>query len=197
MPMMTTKRRIVTRALCAMALLCGVVAADESAVVRLYLDPPVVAVGPGESTIVAVRVENIPAAGLAAFQVELAFDPRSVELLDPNAAFPSLPRFAPLGGSPVCAVVRQQSRCPDPEWMFTRSGRQALGATESVPAQGKLTIAFGSAGDTPPVTGDGTLALIEVRGKAKMRSPLTIVEAILADADDPPNRYRWKPSENR
>ena len=78
--------------------------------------------------------------------------------------------------------------------MLTESGRQALGTTAFDPVEGTVTIAYGSSGDAPPVEGDGTLALIEVRGRAKTRTPLKIVDAILADADDPPNRFQWQRS---
>src|SRR5262245_58403776 len=63
--------------------------------------------------------------GLAGFQFTLRFDPTVVHLEDPNESFTSagIPAFAPLGGNPFCATVRQTAACDDPNWFLTAGGR--------------------------------------------------------------------------
>jgi hypothetical protein len=158
--------------------------------VRLYLDPSPSKLLPGQRQLVSVRVAGVPESGLAAFQLELRYDPRAVAVQDPNGGFTSsgVPAFAPLGGSPLCAVIRREGSCPDPEWMLTSTGRQAFG-TSVDPEAGRLTIAYGTAGEEAPVTGDGALALLEVVGLAGGKPLLGLIEVILADASDPPRKY--------
>lgn len=154
----------------------------------LSLEPAEFTLGPGERRLIYVRVKGIPNHGLAAFQVELRYDPRSVDLVDPNAGS-GAPAFAPLGGSPLCASIRGELECPDPEWMLTASGRQAVGTAAADQASGRLTIAYGTMGATEPVAGHGALAVVEVVGRTGARTRLSISAAILADAADPPGRH--------
>jgi hypothetical protein len=176
----------------------GVVAASalagEAASPVVILDPQVRRLAPGERRTIAVRVEGIPEGGLAAFQIALRFEPENVEVRDPNAGYTSVgvPAFAPLGGSPLCATIRLASRCPDPDWLLTSTGRQAMGTTSIDLRQGIVTIAYGTSGETDPATGSGTLALLEVVGTGRGKASFTIVDAILADGTDPPRRYDWR-----
>jgi len=166
---------------------------DEDDTLRLFLDPPGVSLGPGASQTLALRVEGVPASGLAAFQVVLAFDPDQLEVRDPNAKYAGfgIPAFAPLGSSPLCAAIRGTAGCPDPAWMLTATGRQAFGTTSVDIEAGTVTVAYATAGDEPLATGSGTLALLEVVGRTGGQVDLEIVEAILADASDPPRPYPW------
>ena len=160
----------------------------------LSLDPPSVKLAPGERRTIAVRVDGIPESGLAAFQLLLRFQPGDVEVMDPNAAFTAsgVPAFAPLGGSPACAAIRQKPVCPDPDWMLTSTGRQAFGTSSIDAREGTVTIAYGTAGEPLPVPGDGTLALIEVMGTGRGEATFKILEAILADGADPPRKYAYE-----
>ena len=163
--------------------------ASEGPVVRLV--PSEFRINPGERKRIYVQVDGIPEGGLAAFQFDLNYDPRVVELVDPNLGH-SLPQFSPLGGSPLCAAVRRQIDCPDPVWMLTAEGRQAIGTVAADDVAGRLTIAYGTIAapsSPPPVIGEGTLAVIEVVGRASTKTRLTFGDLILADGGDPPRRY--------
>ena len=180
----------------ALALVLGVAvfavaSAEQDSGPTLVVDPPFFELGPGERKIVAVRIGGIPADGLSAFQVELRFDPKVIDVRDPNAAFVAqgVPSFAPLGGSPLCAAIRGTLSCPDPEWVLTSTGRAAFGTSSIDGSTGAVTIAFGTAGDADPVVGSGTLALIEVVGKKRSRSALKIRDAILVDGSRPVRKY--------
>lgn len=170
-------------------LLAGTALAQEEGV-RLYLDPPPSKLLPGQRQLVAVRVAGVPETGLAAFQVELLYDSRAVALQDPNGGFTTsgVPAYAPLGGSPLCAAIRRETSCSDPAWMLTSSGRQAFGTTVGE-APGRLTIAYGTAGESAPVSGDGALALLEIVALAGGKPMLRVERVILADASDPPLQY--------
>ena len=182
----------------ALALLCLTAApaatGEEGAVpIRLFLDPPLRSIAAGEHRNVEIRVEGIPASGLAAFQVVLAFDPSRLEVHDPNAKYVAygINAFAPLGQSPLCATVREVSTCSDPVWMLTATGREAFGTTSVDAEQGLVSIAYASAGESLPAQEDGVLAVLEVVGAASGPMSLEIAEGILADASDPPNTYAW------
>jgi len=179
--------------LAALAVGTQAVAADGTRA-TLFLDPPVVKLAPGERRTIAVRVDGIPEPGLAAFQLLLRFQPGEFDVVDPNAGFTAggVPAFAPLGGSPACATIRQLPECPDPVWMLTSSGRQAFGTSSIDPRNGTVTIAYGTAGETLPVTGNGTLALIEVVGTGRNEATFEILEAILADGTDPPRKHAYR-----
>jgi hypothetical protein len=161
--------------------------------VRLSLDPAVLSVGPGEHGTLELRVTGVPPAGLAAFQVTLAFDPSQIEVLDPNAEYVSagVKAFASLGDSPFCTMVRGTVTCPDPPWMLTATGREAFGTTSIDLEEGVVTIAYGTAGDEPLPAGGGTLAVLEVVGVAGGPVSLEIIEGLLADTSDPPKTYAW------
>ena len=188
-------RRIIRAATTAI-LVCligaGTALAQEEAV-RLYLDPSPSKLLPGQRQLVGLRVSGVPDSGLAAFQVELRYEPRAVALKDPNRGFTTsgVPAYAPLGGSPLCAAIRRETNCTDPAWMLTSSGRQAFGTTVGEEA-GHLTIAYGTVGEAAPVSGDGALALLEIVGLAGGKPMLRVERVILADASDPPRKYRFR-----
>ena len=170
----------------------GTAPAQEE-VVRLYLDPLPSKLLPGQRELVALRVSGVPERGLAAFQLELRYDARAVAVQDPNGGFTTsgVPAHAPLGGSPLCAVIRRETSCTDPVWMLTSSGRQAFGTTVGQ-EPGRLTIAYGTAGEAAAVSGDGALALLEIVGLAGGRPMLRLDRVILADASDPPRQYETR-----
>jgi len=184
--------RIVATLSCTTLLGIGHPASGEGEV-RIFADPPVVRVTPGSSVFVAVGVEGVPTTGLAAFQVELAYDQRRVEVRDPNAEFTSqgIAAFAPLGNSPFCALVRRTGLCPDAPWFLTSTGRQALGTSAVDALQGRVTIAYATYGETSPTMGQGTLAVLQLLGKRAGPVRLRPIDAVLADASDPPKVYSW------
>jgi hypothetical protein len=53
-------------------------------------------------------------------------------------------------------------------------------------------IAYGSHGDAKPAVGSGALALLQVVGRSSGRLRLRVLDAILADASDPPHAYAWR-----
>lgn len=164
--------------------------------VEVSLDPPTPRLEAGESRMIAVRISNVPEPGIAAFQISLEFDPGVVALFDPNAEFTALgvPTFAPLGGSPLCAAVRRLPNCRDPEWMLVREGRQPFGTSRIDNRLGKATIGFATVGTDAAgggaVTGDGAVALIEIRSISGGETELRFGEVIVADPSDPPRRFQ-------
>jgi len=179
------------RLVTALVVLATALGAGGEPATRLSLDPASLRLAPGETRLVAVRVSGVPEPGLAAFQVTLEFDPRAVQVDDPNGAATGsgVPTFAPLGGSPLCAAVRGEPRCTDPEWMLAAGGRQPFGTARLDNAAGRVTIGFATAGSAAPPSGDGALALLRVTATGGGRTGLRIVDAILADPSDPPRRY--------
>jgi hypothetical protein len=167
---------------------------DEAPAVSLFLEPSLGSLESGEHRTVELRVNGVPASGLAAFQVTIAYDPSQLELLDGNAAYvqSGIKPFAPLGGSMFCGLIRGVSVCPDAPWMLTTTGRNAVGTASIEADQGKATIAYATHGSSSPATGDGVIATFEVVGKTDGAIVLQIADALLADASDPPRRYAWK-----
>jgi hypothetical protein len=162
--------------------------------IRLSFDPAVVTLSPGVPSRVVLRAEGVPAPGLAAFQVEIGYEPGQAEVRDPNQALGSsdLAAFAPLGHSPLCAPLRGVTPCADPAWLLASTGRQPVGRAWLRPAEGRVVIAYGSHGDAKPAVGSGALALLEVVGRSSGRTRLRVLDAILADASDPPRPYAWR-----
>ena len=170
-----------------LAVLAAQPAPASDAAVRVRLEPEVATLDErGRATVVLV-VEGVPAPGLAAFQVVLGFDSDHVSVADPNALGRSLgvPAFAPLAGSPLCAVLRA-GPCTDPDWLLTSTGRQAFGTSES--AGDRVRVAYATAGSGPLPTGDGALAVLELVGSPGAAERLWIVDVVLGDASEPPRR---------
>ena len=150
-----------------------------------------VIVGEGETVRVELRVLDVPAEGLAAYQVELLFDPASIRLADPNAAFVSggINPFAPLGDNLFCDLVRGES-CQDPGWFLTGSGRTAVLAAAAIDnGAGRAEIAYGSHGTDLPPLGDGVLALIDIVGIGAGNTTIQFGTTILASASETDPEY--------
>jgi hypothetical protein len=146
-------------------------ATTAAASVTLQIEPSSVSVAPGATTLISVTISDVVAPGLAAFQFNLVFDPDVVNLLDPNAAGPD-PPFA-----------------PSSNWMLTSTGRSAVGTNAIDNATGVVTVAYGTTPGGALPTGDGTIAVIKVKGVATGSSPLTLSNVILADAGEPPQPF--------
>jgi hypothetical protein len=98
--------------------------------VRIDFLPATVHVKMGERQFVEVVARHVPTPGLAAFQFTVQFAPALIDIVNPNEAFRSqaVAPFAPLGGHPLCATVRNSgATCPDPPWMLTTTDRDPLG----------------------------------------------------------------------
>ena len=165
--------------------------AQSNGGVWIVVEPDIAWVTPGERVTVELVARGVPSPGLAAFEVSLRYDPEHFDVVDPNAGYPSLKPFAPLGGSPLCAFVRRTAECPERPWMLTATSRKAVGAARVDPDEGLVSIAYGTMGDSGLPTGDGTLAVVELVGRSNGPVHLFIEKAILADASEPPVRYDW------
>ncbi len=173
-------------ALCLIASL-GVVAAEEP--VKVGFSPSRLALKVGQRALVAIVAEDGSASGLAAFQLQLQFDPAGIDVLNPNEAFRgTVPAFAALGNHPLCSMVRRTVVCEDPDWSLTTTGRAPLGIDTIDNAGGRIEVAYGTSGrQILPATG-GTLALIEVVAVADGVVSVKLTDAILADNQEPPRR---------
>jgi len=171
------------------AIVTGVLAQVTTAhAVDLRFDPALLQVDVGARVLVAVRAEGVPLAGLAGFQFDVVFDPTVIQLHNPNEAFRgSVDPFAPLGGNPICSLVRGTSTCTDPPWFLISTGRVPVGTDDIDNATGRISIAYGTGGAPAPPSGDGVIALIEVRGNAVGSSTLAFEDVVLVDDGDPPN----------
>jgi hypothetical protein len=167
-----------------------VLGARGAAALTISVTPLTSDLAPDEVTRIAITVEDVPATGLAAFQFDIRFDPAVVNLLNPNEAFRgTLPPFAPLGGNAFCTFVRGGTTCPDPQWFLTSTGRSPLGTDLIDNQTGLLRVAYGTSGSSDLPSGDGVLALIDVRAIAPGMTLLTLENVILADNSDPPMSY--------
>ncbi len=156
----------------------------------LGLDPSDLRLRPGASARLAVVVDAVPAPGLAAFQFDVVFDPAVVQLVDPNAPFAGLvDAYAPLGGDPLCTVVREEPTCPDPDWLLTSTGRAPIGTDDMQP--GRITVAYGTSGMQMLPTGIGVIALIDVVPQPNVgaSTSLALENVILSDDGEPPMGY--------
>lgn len=154
------------------------------------LDPLDLRLIPGETARLAVVVDTVPAPGLAAFQFDVTFDPAVVQLVDPNAAFAGVvDAYAPLGGDPLCTVVREEPTCPDPVWILTSTGRAPIGTVDMQP--GLITVAYGTSGTEMLPTGVDVIALIDVVPMPNVgaSTSLTLGNVILSDDGEPPMGY--------
>jgi hypothetical protein len=150
-----------------------------------------VVVGPGETVRLELLVQDVPAEGLAAYQIELLFDPALIQLSDPNAAFVSagINPFVPLGGNLFCDLVRGES-CQDPDWFLDSTGRTAvLAAAEIDNGSGRAEIAYGTHGTDIAPFGDGVLALIDITGVAAGDTTIQFGDIILASASETDPEY--------
>jgi len=173
------------------ALFLAAASAQGADVKLVPLDPAFgdpVQLEPGESMLLLVEVEGLPSDGLAAFQIELDFDPEVVMLADPNVA--GVNAFAPLGDSPaVCAAVRETPTCDDPPWLLTSTGRSPLGTSEIDEVAGTLLVAYGTSGTQSLPNSDGALAIIEVVARSAGSTEVFFNEALLADDSEPPTEH--------
>ncbi len=157
---------------------------------QIGFEPSMLQLEVGESARVAVIVRGVPRAGLAAFQLTLGFDPRPVDVLNPNEAFRgTIDPFAPLGTHPFCATVRGTTACEDPRWFLTSSGRVPLGVAEIDNTSGRVVIAYATNGSGQPPTGDGTIAVFEIKGTKAGTTILHLRDILLADAQEPPRGF--------
>jgi hypothetical protein len=150
-----------------------------------------VVVGPGETVRLELLVQDVPGEGLAAYQIELFFDPASIQLSDPNAAFVSagINPFIPLGGNLFCDAVRGES-CQDPDWFLDSTGRTAvLAAAEIDNGSGRAQIAYGTHGTDFAPFGDGVLALIDITGVGAGDTTIQFGATILASASETDPEY--------
>lgn len=127
---------------------------------------------------------------LAAFQCELAFDPALIDVTNPNEAYRGtvLP-FAPLGADPACTTVRGTPSCPDPPWVLTSTGRVPVGTDSIDNATGSVRFAYGTHGPGSLPAAGGTIALVEVVGVYNGTVTVTLADARLADAAEPPTSF--------
>ena len=157
---------------------------------QLQFNPSSVNLNVGERAFVAVEVSNLPASGLAAFQLDIGFDPTFIDLLNPNEPFRgSVDPFAPLGSNGLCTTVRGTPSCTDPDWLLISTGRSTLGSDSINNGSGALQIAYGSFGLSPLPSGDGAIAFIELFGAYDGTVTVQLTDAILADDSEPPTSY--------
>lgn len=160
--------------------------AEAQTAARVRFAPPLVELSPGEQVTVEIHVDALPASGLAALQLDLAFDPSLVAIENPNEAFRATAfPFAPLGDdAALCESVRGVTPCPDPPWLLTSTGRSPLG-TDVVDASRAL-FAYGTSGGTAPPSASGVIGLIDVVANQSGASLVGATESILADDADSP-----------
>jgi hypothetical protein len=157
----------------------------------MRFEPDVLTLSSGESVLVAVTVGPLSPPGLAAFQLQVRFDPERVNVINPNEDFRSagVSPFAPLGGNAaICSAVRGISPCPDPVWMLTSTGRMPFGRDSIDNDNGVVEVAYGTSGMMTPPTGSGTVALLEVVAKSAEPAVLALANVILAGSEEPPMR---------
>jgi hypothetical protein len=162
---------------------CGIAAAQ----VGVSFSPSTVNLAVGQRALVAIQVGAAP---LAAFQCELAFDPVSIDVLNPNEAFRGtvLP-FAPLGGNPSCSAVRGTPGCADPAWVLTSTSRTPVGTDTIDNAAGSVRFAYGTHGAPAPASAGGAIALVEVVGVYNGTTTVNLSKVLLADGAEPPTSH--------
>jgi len=158
--------------------------------VQVDFSPAALNLNIGESALVAVQVTGVPAPGLAAFQLDLGFDPLAIDLLNPNEAFRgTIDPFAPLGNNGSCIAVRGTPTCDDPDWLLISTGRTPLGTDSIDNVAGQIQIAYASHGASAPPQGNGAIALIEVYGAYNGTVSVNLTDIILADDQEPPIEF--------
>jgi len=153
---------------------------------RVRFVPQVVELSVGERATVEIHVEDLPPGGLAALQLDLAFDAALLTIGNPNEAFrDSVLPFAPLGDDAVlCETVRGVTPCPDPPWLLTATGRSPLGT--DVLGADRALFAYGTSGTVAPPSGNGVIGLIDVVGTQAGASLVGTTRSILADDAETP-----------
>lgn len=140
----------------------------------------------GEKILVTANVTDIPAPGLAAFQLQMNFDPSIVSISQPNPA--SINPFEPLGGHPFCGAI-SPPRCSDADPFLLSTGRSPYLA-EALISGGTVRIAYATSGVQDLPKGTGAIAIFEVTGVTDGQFNLTITpDMILADNAEPPASY--------
>lgn len=151
--------------------------------VPVTFSPPSVSLSIGQHAQVAIQVGGV---SLAAFQCELAFNPVSIDLLNPNEAYrATVTPFAPLGSDPACTTVRGTPTCNDPAWFLTSSGRTPIGIDAIDNANGSVRIAYGTYGAPAPPVAGGAIALIEVVGVYNGTTTVSLPKVVLAGTQEP------------
>lgn len=135
------------------------------------LDPSPATVGLGQTAAIELRVEGVE--DLYGLEVRLAFDPTVVEVVDADPATDGV-----------------QVRPGD----LLRLDLVARNTVDN--AQGTVWFVLSQIGPSPPVSGSGTAFIVTVCGKAfGARSPLRIVEAVLATAAGEAIAAQWEDGE--
>jgi hypothetical protein len=163
---------------------------QATAQVQVDFVPSTVNLSLGQRALVAVELTGVPVGGLAAFQLDLGFDPIPIDLLNPNEAFRgTIDPFAPLGNNALCTTVRGTPTCDDPDWFLITTARTPLGSDSIDNAAGRIRVAYGSYGAGAPPEGNGAIGLIEVFGEYNGTVAVTFTGVILADDQEPPIEY--------
>jgi hypothetical protein len=157
-------------------------------IVTLRFQPNRLFLAPGQSALVEIHSDGVPAAGLAAFQFDMLFDASSLSAADPNAGS-GLDAFAPLGGNPLCSFVRGTPTCDDSPWFLTSTGRVPTGTTSIDNVVGEVLVAYGTSGAPAPPAGSGAIAIVELTASASTTSFLTLENIIVSDGGNPPMPY--------
>lgn len=141
---------------------------------------------PEAGILVGAKIGNTSGRRVAAFQLELRFDPEGLSVENPNEAFRSagVAAFAPLGLSPLCGAVRSPEACRDPAWLLPVTGRTTVGTDQA--EDGSVRVAYGTFGSAVPPVGPGFLAVFFARPARNGTAELCIRDAIVADASEPP-----------
>jgi hypothetical protein len=133
------------------------VRAQEPAVVRV--EPPALALAPGETAVLAVVVER--AAGVFGYEVRLAFDPALIQVVDADSGQPGV-QVRPGG--------------------FLDPARGFTAANQADNEAGLVDYAFTLLAPSEPVSGAGVLLTLTVRAAAAGSSPLAL-SVVLASRD--------------
>jgi LysM repeat protein len=156
---MSTRTKIVTALLCLVALasvLPGAqVLAQTSSVVLIPVSQTIAV---GETTTVTLRANNVTS--LYGYQVELAFDPAVLQVVDQDSAKTGVQVAL---GSFLSPDFVQQNNADN--------------------STGRITCVVSQLAPTQPVTGSGDLLVITFEGKANGQSTITYTDLKLAKSD--------------
>jgi len=122
------------------------------------LDPPSVQIDPGETTTIDIIIQDVE--GLYGGDVQLAFDPTVIEILDADPIAPG--------------IQIQTGTAPSPDW---RVKNEADNTT------GRIWYAVLQLNPTLPFTGTGTMASITLRGLAEGSTALAFTYHLLGNRD--------------
>ena len=161
---------------------------------EISFNPSTLELSTGETAVVQVVVSDIEAPGLAAFDLDINFDPALVNIENPNEGTP-LNAFVPLGNDPFCNFV---GRCDDPDWFLTSTGRTAQAFPNSIDnVNGEVMFGYGTQQGNATPTGSGVIGLIVVEGVGggDIATEITIgADSLLGTGEDPPQRIPFTTS---